>query len=304
MKKNNQNIESTFSPALYAAILALLLWSGTAVANKIAVGHMSGLTVGVLRSILAGIFAMPVVFLLRLPFPQSAPDRILLTVSGVTSFVIWPILLSAGIERTTAGHAALIMAMIPVFAVFFAAIVRRRLPRAGWWLGTAIALAATIAVIVGRGISLEASADGSSIVGDLIIFAGVVVCAIGYVAGGKLAPKIGTVATTFWGLSMALVFLIPVFGWIFGRTAWADVPTEGWLAVAWLTLLSSLAGYALWFYALGRGGIGRIGSLQLLMPVTALAVAVIVLGENLTMSLIASCVAIVLGTFLARRYAD
>ena len=43
-------------PAIFAAAgLALVLWSGTAIANKIAVGYMDDMSAGVLRSGLAGV---------------------------------------------------------------------------------------------------------------------------------------------------------------------------------------------------------------------------------------------------------
>ena len=38
---------------------AILLWSGTAIANKIAVAYMDPMTAGVLRSMLAGIVSRP-----------------------------------------------------------------------------------------------------------------------------------------------------------------------------------------------------------------------------------------------------
>ena len=104
---------NSFSPALFAAVVALLLWSGTAIANKVAVNFMDGLTAGVLRSMLAGTVALAVSFSLRLPFPQSGKDRAILMLSGLSSFAIWPMLLSVGIVRTTAEMA--IFEFIEVF---------------------------------------------------------------------------------------------------------------------------------------------------------------------------------------------
>ena len=75
--------------ALGAGILALVMWSGTAIANKIAVASMSGLTAGVLRSLLAGTIALALSLLLRLPKPSNNEDRVLLVVSGLSSFAIW-----------------------------------------------------------------------------------------------------------------------------------------------------------------------------------------------------------------------
>ena len=299
-----QSGENPLSSPLFAAALALLFWSGTAIANKIAVVYMDGLTAGILRSMLAGVIAVVFAYSLKLPFPQSANDRALLVVSGVSSFAIWPVLMSLGIERTTVGHAALIMALIPVFTVFIAAIIQRRLPRRGWWLGAVIALSATAILIISQGTSITSFKDGSSVIGDLVVLVGGVICSIGYVAGGKLSPKIGTAATTFWGLAIALIILIPAFIAVADSTEWFGVANEGWLAIAWMALFSSLAGYALWFYALGRGGLGRIGSLQLIMPVMTLALAAIILNEALTMFLATICAAIIFGMFLAQRHAS
>ena len=289
--------------AFIAALFALLFWSGTAIANKIAVVYMDGLTAGILRSMLAGVFAAVFAYLLKLPFPASLKDRSLLAMSGVSSFAIWPVLMSLGIERTTVGHAALIMALIPIFTVLIATILDQRNPKYGWWIGAGIALLSTAMLIINRSTSLQSFNGGSSVEGDLIVLAGGVICAVGYVAGGKLSPKIGTAATTFWGLSIALVILIPAFIGISDSTNWANVANEGWLAIAWMALFSSLAGYVLWFYALGRGGVARIGSLQLSMPVITLMLATVILRENLTLFIMVICSCIVVGTLLSQRYA-
>ena len=302
-QSKTQSVEHNLSYAFIAAGFALLFWGGTAIANKIAVLYMDGLTVGVLRSMLAGIFSLFIVYAMRFPFPRTVNERGLLVVSGISSFAIWPVLMSLGIERTTVGHAALIMALIPVFTVFIAAVSQRRLPRLGWWIGAMIALAATLVLIISQSSSLSVFNAGASVKGDLLVLVGGVVCSIGYVAGGRLSPKIGTAATTFWGLSLALVFLLPIFITVWDSSMWIDVASEAYIAIAWMTLFSSLAGYALWFYALGRGGIGRIGTLQLIMPVITLALAVAVLGEEVPPFLVAVCASIVIGTFFAHKHA-
>jgi len=290
--------------ALAAGIGTLLLWSGTPVANKIVVDYMDGLTAGLVRSTLAGLVAVIVAMAWRLPFPRASRDRLLLAVSGIMSFAAWPVTLSIGLERTSAGHAALILATIPVIAVLLAALLDRRAPRALWWLGAGIALAGC-GLLVGAG---PADADGRAPgawtpLGDAIVFAGGVLCAVGYVAGGRLSPRIGTAATTFWGLSIAMIVLVPLLAAAAPSTPWSAVAAEGWLAMAWMSLLSSLAAYALWFYALGRGGIGRTSSLLLVMPAMTLLAASVVLGEPVGWLMVTSCALVVLGTYLAHRYA-
>ena len=66
---------------------------------------------------------------------------------------------------------------------------------------------------------------------------------------------------------------------------------------------SSIAGYALWFWALGQGGITRIGTWQFGMPVAGLLIAALMLGEILTWQLGLAGAIILVGTFIAQRNA-
>ncbi len=302
MSSNSVDRRSS-SYAIGAAVLALVMWSGTAIANKVAVAYMSGLTTGVLRSMLAAAIALIVAFALRLPRPTTGKERLCLIVSGFASFAVWPALLGIGIAQTTASHAAIIMAMIPVFTVLIASVADRRLPQPGWWLGVAAAIAATAILVTGQDAQHTSSMAVATVTGDLIILAGCIICAIGYVAGGKLSGSIGSVATTFWGLASALFLLVPVFAFIATGTSWSAVPAEGWMAIGWLTLLSSLVGYGLWFYALGTGGIAKIGSLQLAMPVLTIAAAALILGEVISTKIVVITAVILAGTWWAHRHA-
>jgi len=286
--------------AVYAAAAAaLVFWSGTAIANKIAVAHIDPSSAGILRSMLAGLVAGGLALALRLPFPRAAGQRGLLLISGIASFAVWPMLMSLGLGRTTASHAALIMALLPAFTGLIAAAFDRAWPRASWWAGVALAAIGAFALIFYRS-GGALLGDGASIVGDLVILAGVVTCALGYVCGGKLSPAIGAWATTFWGLALATLATAPTLALLAHRTDWAAVGAAGWLAIAYMTVLSSLAGYAAWFWALGRGGIARIGSWQFAMPVTTLAAAAVVLGEAITWPLVLAGLAILAGTALAQ----
>lgn len=284
-----------------AASIALLLWSGTAVANKIAVGQIDPLTAGVLRSMLAGLIAIVIAVAGRLPLPPGRADKTLLVIAGTASFAVWPMLLSLGLGNTTASHSALIMALIPVFTGLIAAGFSRRTPRLGWFSGAGLALAGTVVLVAGRGGAV--TTGGASPVGDLIVLAGVGVCALGYVAGGRLTPLIGTRATTFWGLACASVVLIPVFIVLAPRTDWGAVSPAGWGGIVYMTLMSSLLGYSLWFWALGHGGIARIGSWQFCQPVITLVLAAVILGEAVTLPLSLAGVVILAGTWLAQRNA-
>jgi drug/metabolite transporter (DMT)-like permease len=284
------------------AAFALLLWSGTPIANKVAVATIDPATAGLLRSMLAGIAAAVLARAMNLPFPIDTRQRWLLLASGVTSFVVWPLLFSLGVALTTASHAALIVAIIPVATGLIAGAFERRWPHGAWWAGTAIAFTGVVVLILVRDGSALA-VDRAGVLGDLVILAGIGFAGLGYVTGAKLAPHIGTWATTFWGLASSTIILIPLIALLAPRTDWSAVTATGWTSIAYLTFCSSLLGYCAWFWALGQGGITRISALQLSQPVVTIVVAAIWLAEPLAWPLLVAAAIILAGTWLAQRRA-
>ncbi len=301
MDRSTRRASSTGFAVNGAAAGAVLLWGGTAVANKFAVAEMDALMAGVLRSALAGLIAATIALLARLPRPRTAGQLRLLLFSGLASFAAWPMLMSLGLGRTTANHAGLIMATLPVLTGLIGALVEGRRLRFRWWLGCLVALGGTAALILWR-TPTGSGTQGPSLAGDLIVLGGTLICACGYVAGGRLSASIGAWSTTFWGLTAALTVLVPALAMLGPKVDWSAVGPVGWSAIAYMTLLSSLVGYAAWFWALGRGGVARIAAWQFLQPVLTVLFAAWLLGEAITLPLVLAALAILLGTAMARRW--
>ena len=280
------------------AIGTIVLWGGTPIANKAAVAAIDPATAGLLRSAIAGVLAAILALAMGLPWPSVRRQQWLLVFSGLANFAAWPLLLSLGLGLTTANHAALLIAMIPAVTGLIASAVDRTWPPLAWWGGMAIAALGT-AILIGVRSGGNAAASGS-VLGDLIIFGGVIACAAGYVVSGKLSPVLGTWATTFWGLGSAAIVLVPAVALLWSRTRWTAVGPTEWLAVGYMALISSLAGYVAWVWALGRGGITRISAWQLGQPVLTLVFAVLLLGERITWPALVAGAAILGGTALTQ----
>jgi drug/metabolite transporter (DMT)-like permease len=209
-------------------------------------------------------------------------------------------MVSLGLGFTTASRAALIIALIPVATGLIAGGFERKWPHGSWWAGTSIGFAGIVLLILLRD-SGSFVTDKAGVLGDLLVFAGIGFCGLGYVAGGRLTPAIGTWATTFWGLAVSTIILIPTLALLAPRTDWAAVTFAGWASVAYLTVCSSLLGYAAWFWALGHGGITRISALQLSQPILTIVVATSWLAEPITWPLLLAAAVILAGTWLAQR---
>ncbi len=78
--------------------------------TKLAVAGIDPLAVGLLRTLLGAVVAVPLIVLGRLRPPASRRGRSYLAVSALGGFVVFPLLFSLGLGRTSAGHGALLLA--------------------------------------------------------------------------------------------------------------------------------------------------------------------------------------------------
>ncbi len=214
---------------------------------------------------------------MRQRLPSDRESRTLLGISAAVGFVVFPVVYTVGQQRTSALHGVMILAALPIFTGIYAAIVVRTLPRRAWLVGCAVALVGEAVLIGGRG----TSTGGATLGGDLIVLAAALCVSAGYVAGAMLPPRgLSSLATTLWGVLLGTIVLAPLAAGLFVRDGVPDAGAKAWAAVVFLALVTSIVGYLGWYWALDRGGIARIATLQFLQPVSGFALAAIVLGRE------------------------
>lgn len=286
-------------PVVLAALAAVIIWGASPVATKIAVMGLPVIDVSVLRTFLGGLAALPLALLMRVPLPAGWPERRLLAASAVVGFVIYPVALTYGVQATSANHASLILASLPVFTGAIAQAWDRRLPKGVWWLGCTVALAGEAVLILGRS---DLAHHGATLEGDLVILVSNALASFGYVTGARLqAAGYASIGTTFWGVTIAALVLVPFLPFVLTTDVWPAAPIESWIAVGYQAIMVTIVGYMLWYWALGRGGIARMGLFQFLQPISGVLLASILLAEPLTWTLGVAATLILGGVFIAVR---
>ncbi len=96
------------------------------------------------------------------------------------------------------------------------------------------------------------------------------------------------------------VVLLPVLPFALAPGHLAAAGALAWGSVLYMALVSSILAYAAWYWALGQGGIGRIGLAQFAQPLVGVVLAVALLGEALTWPMVLAAAAILAGVALAR----
>ncbi|MAH84694.1 MAG: hypothetical protein CBB68_10220 [Rhodospirillaceae bacterium TMED8] len=288
---------SVLLPAYLAAFTAVFLWGGTPAATKIAVAGIDPFVVGMLRTVLAACVVIPLACLKRLPLPEDRFDFLLLLLSAACGFIAFTLLFAIGVSLTSASHAALINAGIPIFTGLFGAVAERRLPGVLWMLGVAISLCGVgLLVLFGTN-----AADGATLTGDLFCIASSVSAGLGYVAGSRLTKRLGTMSVTCLGISIAAIIQLPILMVLAPDIDWSAISVSAWVGVTYLSVISTVICYLAWYWALARGGAVRMGPVQFAMPVVSLGLSVAIFQETLTGVILLSAVAIVVGIGITRR---
>jgi drug/metabolite transporter (DMT)-like permease len=280
------------------AMAVMVVWGATPIVTRIALDDLPPLVIACLRTVLAGLVAIPLLARGHTAMPTSHTSRKLLVISAAAGFVIFPVLYTIGQERTSALHGVMILAVLPVFTGAYASLVARRMPRRAWLVGCAVAIGGEVVLIGGRG----ASANDATLAGDLLVLAAALVVTAGYVAGAMLPPRgFSSLSATLWGVLLGSFLLGPLVVGIFVADGVPDASAKSWGAVVFLALVTSILGYFGWYWALDRGGIQRIATFQFLQPVSGFILAALVLGEHVTVPIAVGGALIVGGIVIAQR---
>ena len=279
-----------------AASVSMLIWGATPAATAYAVSEIDSLAAGVLRTVIAAAFVLPVAWLGRLPRPRAPVQWGQLGLSGLGGFAGFTLLFTHGLSLTSTAHAALILAGLPIFTGLSVAVAECAWPGPRWWIGIGIAFAGEALLIGAR-----EGGGQASLAGDLYCVAATVFASIGYVSGSRLAPSLGTLSVTSWGISLAALVQLPLLPLVWRGTEWPAVTPVAWSGLVFTALFSSVAAYGAWYWALARGGVRRVSLVQFAQPLVSLALAVALFSEVLTPVLLTAAAMILTGIAVARR---
>jgi drug/metabolite transporter (DMT)-like permease len=256
-----------------------------------------------MRVAAASFAAIPLILIFRLKGPRDAHSWLLLAISAGGSFLAFPILFTLGQAQTSATHGALIQAALPIFTGLAAAIVERRRLGNYWWLGAALAFAGEGVLELFRD-SGSTTERASTLSGDLLILLASALTSGAYIAGARLAARISALNATLWCVSAAGLTVMPFAAIRAVSVPWGSFGLGMWASLATLAFGPTLIAFIAWYWALSRGGVRRVALFQFLVPPLSVLIAVVFLGESLTVPLVISLAAILGGIAIARRSAS
>ncbi|KAA2213079.1 DMT family transporter [Teichococcus oryzae] len=298
------------TPRLWGLLLLLsLLWGGSFMFINIAVQAWPPLTVVLSRVVLASALLWLLAGMQRQRLPLTRPVLLACLGMSLLNNLIPFILIAWAQQSISSSLASVVNAATPVLTALVAHVATRDEKLTGPRLGGVLLGLAGVAVLAGPAAFAPDDGSGAELPG---ILAGLGAClsyAMAAVWGRRfrrlgVAPLPAAAGQT----STSILLVLPLVLWFDApwNLFWPDGATL--LVILALGLLSTGLAYALFFRILAEGGATNSALVTQLVPVTAILLGVIVLGEALLprhlagMVLIAGGFALLDGR-LSRRFA-
>lgn len=275
------------------------VFSQTLPFTRMAVAELDATFVALGRAVVAALLALVLLWqrgaFARARWPRGGQWwRLAVTALGVV--VGFPLFSSLAMREVPAGHGAIITGLLPLATAVFAAWFGRERPSPAFWVSAGVGSALVIAFALWQG-------AGGLQHADWLLFAAMVLGALGYAEGGKLSRELGGLETISW--AVALPLLLPVVAWLglqhLGQIAAAS--PRAWLGMGYVSVFSMFIGFLFWYAGLAKGGVARVGQIQLLQPFLTLAGGALMLAEPLDAVTLAFAVAVIAVVALGRRTA-
>jgi drug/metabolite transporter (DMT)-like permease len=273
-------------------LLGVLAFSLTLPMTRMAVAVLDPAFVAFGRMAGAGVIACIALRATAAPFVERSQIGLLL-VTAVGVVLGFPLLSSFAMKTLPSSHGAVIVGIVPFATAFTASLWFGERHSVRFWVCAALGTSLVIAFALRGG-------NGGIQAGDVWLLLSLLLGAVGYAAGGRLASAIGGVNTILWALALALPLTLPVCIWLMATTPMA-ADMSAWSGFAYVTLVSQLAGFFAWYNGLALGGVGAVSQVQLLQVFFTLGFAAAWFGEHVGTDAW-MCALAVAATILAGRF--
>ncbi|MEN4760531.1 MULTISPECIES: DMT family transporter [unclassified Chryseobacterium] len=274
--------------------IGVVIFSGGMPATKLAVMEMSPLFVTIARAGIAGILALSVILINKEKRPAKDQIFSLLLVS-IGCVIGFPLLSALAVQYITSAHSIVFLGMLPMMTAIFGVMRGGERPHPVFWLFSIIGSALVVGFAVFQGISANP-------MGDILMFAAVVLCGLGYAEGAKLSKTLGGWQVISWALILALPIMIPLF-FIYFPANVREVSFNGWFGLGYISIFSMFIGFIFWYKGLAQGGIATVGQLQLLQPFFGLGLAAYFLHEQVSAGMLGITVGVILCVAGTKKFA-
>ena len=289
------------SRAWLSLAAAMSIVGSSVVTGKLMVESFPIFIASTLRFAIAVLVLIALVLVRERHLPKlAARTHVILALQAATGIVMFNALLLAGLERTTAATSGIITSATPVMILVFSIALGERL-RSRAVVGIGVATFGLLVLNLFG--SSEAEAGNQHLTGALLVIGAVAGEALYTILGKAVSDRLTPTTQAFWVSLYGLLMFIP-----FAVIEWpgfdiAETEPAGWFAIGYSAVFVTVVAFSLWFYGLRHVPASLAGIFTGMIPVTAVVLAAIVLGESIGWAHILgiACVLIAIGLIATER---
>jgi drug/metabolite transporter (DMT)-like permease len=258
--------------------LAMVLVGSTVVVSKIIGQDIEPFLATTLRHALA----LPVFLLLmrgtRAQFARvSLHDAVLLLVQAAAGSVGYSVLLIQGVHLSSAADASVIAGTLPTMSALFAMVFLDERPGVRMLLSIALATVGVVMVALSPDTAAQSSTRGQGI--GLVL--GAIACeAVFILANKRLSQPLPALVMSTLMCAGGLL-LSAVAAWWVAPASVSKMSTPALLGVAYYAWVPTVGGFLLWYAGSARTSGARAALATVWLPVSALLLSALVLGETI-----------------------
>jgi len=279
-------------------LLMVAIWGGNYSLVKAVFAEIPAIPFNALRlSIASSLFLAVIARERRRGSVPPLERRDWLTVAGlgVVGHFLYQSCFIGGISLTSVANSALILGCTPVATALLAgALGHERVTRAHW--GAALLSVAGLYLVAARGVRLS----GESLTGDLVLVVAIACWTVYTVFSRPLLARHSPLVITGYSMAIGTALFVPAATPALLRHDWSRVSAGSWLAVAASAVLALNVSYLIWYTAVQRLGNTRTSLYSNMVPVAALGVAWLTLGERIDAPKLTGATMILAGVLVSR----
>ncbi|MDF3606054.1 DMT family transporter [Paracoccus sp. DMF-8] len=298
-------ISARMAPSDWAQLLLLsLIWGGSFFLIAVAVKGLPVLTIVALRVSIAALVLWGVLLVTGRRMPRGRAVWASFAVMGLANNAIPFSLIVFAQTQIPSGLASILNATTPLWTVLVSAIFLSDEPPSAAKLGGVVLGLGGVAVMMGLD---SLAGHGMALLPQMAMLGAAVSYALSGAYGRRFSRMgIDPMASATGMLTASSVMLIPM-ALATGGIPGPEVALHVWAAVATLGIICTGFAYVLFFGILGRAGATNISLVTFLVPVSAIMLGWLFLGEKLSfahgigIAMIAGGLALIDGRLAARR---
>lgn len=292
--------KSSEMAAFSALTFAAVAWGGSIVAQKWALGSLSVIEISLLRGVGALALLVPLWWWQEGRATRLSP-RDLAILAGLSLGVLGNHLLTLfGLRYVEAAVGGVIIGAAPAITALLSSLLIHDLPFRAVALGCAVSFGG-VALVSGAGPTTEAGT--SPWLGGALVVLAQVCWALYSIGGRRIMDRFSPLTVNWTTLLFSLIPQVPLL-WIDQQAMVAgldSVVPSAWVAVAFLVIFPTALGQQAWLDGVKGVGPSRAGIFINLIPVSALLLSVLILGDTLDVPKIAGMALILGGVWLVNR---